>query len=94
VAMTPMPVYFFSLYISSKSPRSKLVISNLKQFCAESLQGHCKIKVIDIQKHPETAKKKNIVACPTLIKTKPLPTRIFIGNMADTTHILQGLGLA
>ncbi len=87
-------VYFLDLYISGMSPRSIQAVSNLKRLCAERMQGLCKIKIFDLYKNPTIAKKKNIIAIPTLIKTRPLPERRLIGNLAATEQTLKGLGLA
>ncbi len=88
------PVYFLDLYISGMSTRSIQAVSNLERLCAEQLQGLCKIKIFDLYKNPAIAKKKNIIAVPTLIKTRPLPERRLIGNLTAMDQTLKGLGLA
>ncbi len=93
--MTPAKIfYFFSLYVAGTSPKSSLAISNLRKLCADDLRGVCKIKIVDLLKAPGEAQKRNIVVLPTLIKTKPLPEKRFIGSLTDAAHVLQGLGLA
>ncbi len=71
-----------------------MTISNLKKICSQDLRGLCKVEVLDLLKDPGKARKANIVALPTLIKTKPLPERRFIGSLADAARVLSGLGIA
>ena len=43
--------------------------------------------------NPEEARQAQIVVAPTLVKQSPSPVRLFIGDMADETRILQGLNI-
>lgn len=87
-------VYVLRLYVAGASARSARAITNIRRICDEHLEGHHDLEVVDICQHPGLAKGEQIVAAPTLIKTQPLPTRRFVGDMSQPERILLGLGLS
>jgi circadian clock protein KaiB len=84
-------VYVLRLYVTGLSPRAKEAIRNIKRLCEEELHGRYDLKVIDIYQQPELAKKEQILAAPTLIRTLPLPLRKMVGDMSDREKIIVGL---
>jgi len=82
-----------SLYVANRGLKSVKAINNLEKICHEQFEDKCHVKVIDIEKNPGLAKKGEIVAIPTLIKTFPLPMRRVIGDLSDTERVLTGLEL-
>ena len=85
--------YELRLFVTGVTPRSTLAIANIKAICEEHLKGRYALEVIDIYQQPELAKKEQIIAAPTLIKTLPLPLRKFIGDLSSKERILIGLDL-
>ncbi|MGZ7160776.1 MAG: circadian clock KaiB family protein [Methanobacterium sp.] len=81
------------LYVAGKSLNSLQTLGNLKKICKEHLHGNCRIKVIDLRKNPECAKKSQISAIPTLIIKLPENGKRVIGNLADTEKVLAGLDI-
>ena len=81
------------LYVTGASPRSARAISNVRRICDTYLPGRHELEVVDIAQHPVEAKNAQILAAPTLIRTLPLPTRRFVGDMSQSERILLGLGL-
>jgi circadian clock protein KaiB len=57
------------------------------------LSGRYQLEVIDLYRHPELAAQFQVLATPTLIKDRPLPSRHLIGNLSDTDKTLRLLGL-
>jgi circadian clock protein KaiB len=51
------------------------------------------LEVVDIYKEPRRAIQDQIIAIPTLIKRSPGMLRRIIGDLSQTTLVLQGLGL-
>jgi circadian clock protein KaiB len=86
--------YALSLFVTGSTPKSLHAIQNIRALCRERLDGCFDLKVIDIYQHPEQAKPEQIVVTPTLIKKRPLPFRILIGDLSDTDRLLWALGLA
>jgi circadian clock protein KaiB len=85
--------YVLRLYVAGLNNISLLAIENLKKICAENLEGHYELEVIDIYQQPVLAQGEQIIAVPTLIKQLPLPLRRFIGDLSQTEKILVGLDL-
>jgi circadian clock protein KaiB len=81
------------LYVNDQSPRSRIALANLKEFCETHLKGRYHIRVIDLRKHPKLAKGDQILAIPTVVRLLPKPVRMLIGNLSDTERALVGLDL-
>ena len=73
--------------------RSIAALVNLKRICHEHLEDKCLIEGVDLAKDPELARKMEIVAVPTLVKTLPLPIRRAIGDLSNTERVLARFGL-
>jgi circadian clock protein KaiB len=85
--------YFLRLYITGTTTQSQRALSNIKRICKDYLDGRYELEVIDIYQKPELAKKEQIIAAPTLIKSRPLPLRRLIGDLSDDARVLRGLDL-
>lgn len=83
----------FELYIAGQSPHSLMALVNLKQFCEKYLAKKYTIKIIDLMRHPEIAKQKNILAIPTIIKVKPNPSQRIIGDCSNESILLDKLSM-
>ena len=81
------------LYVSDRTQKSVAALANLTKICHEHLEGKYRISVIDVEKRPNLAKERQIVAIPTLVKTFPLPMRRVIGDLSNTERVLAGLEL-
>jgi circadian clock protein KaiB len=93
IAESKAQVFVLRLYVSGSTPRSTEAIRNIKQICEEHLAGQYDLQVFDIYQQPEVTSAQQILAAPTLVKESPGPLRRLIGNLSDTKHILQRLGL-
>ncbi len=85
--------YVLRLFISGATLRSTNAIANIKAICESELQGHYELEVIDIYQQPELAKRYQIVAVPTLIKSLPAPLRVLIGDLSEKEKVVVGLNL-
>jgi len=79
------------LYVSGATPNSTKAIQNLRQICERFINGKYKLRIIDIYKHPEIARRDNIVAVPTLIKLTPQPVRVLIGNLSSIVQVVAAI---
>jgi circadian clock protein KaiB len=87
-------VYVLRLYVTGLSPRAQDAIRNIRKICEEELHGRYDLKVIDVYQQPELAKKEQILAAPTLIRTLPLPLRRLVGDMSNKEKVVVGLEIA
>jgi circadian clock protein KaiB len=92
--MTPGAAEFqFRLYVAGDAPNSLRAVANLTALCREHLSGRYDIEVVDVLSHPERALNDGILMTPTLCKCTPPPARRIIGNLSQTTPVLEALGL-
>jgi len=81
------------LFVAGSSPASLRAISNLREILERELPGRYELDIIDIHQQPELAQEENITAVPVMVKKIPLPRRLLVGDMSDTSKVLRGLGL-
>ena len=85
--------YLLRLYVSGSMLKSAVAVDNIKRICEQYLKGRYDLKVIDICRRPNLARREQIVAAPTLIKRLPLPLRKLIGDLSNQDSVLLGLDL-
>lgn len=87
------PPYQFKLFISGMSFRSTRAVDNFKEICETYLKGRYELEVIDITLDKEKATRYQIFALPTLLKLKPAPVRMILGDMTNKEKVLKILDL-
>jgi circadian clock protein KaiB len=85
--------FVLRLYVTGLTQRSTRAVEAVRAICETHLQGRYELEVIDIYQQPALARREQIVAAPTLIKSLPLPLRRIIGDLSSTEKVLLGLGL-
>ena len=84
----------FRLYIADETITSVQALANLEAICGNYVRGPYKVEVVDILIEPLRALSDGIIVTPTLVRLSPLPTRHIVGDLCDTTAVLQTLGLS
>ena len=85
--------YHFLLFVSGMSVKSVHAIENLRAICDTYLKDNFELEIIDISRHKEQAALHQIIAIPTLIKTKPYTKRTILGDLSDTKKVLTLLDI-
>jgi len=85
------PFWDLVLYVAGATAKSSIAFENLRRICEEHLAGQYRIKIIDLARNPELAKRDQIVAVPTLVKELPAPRRKVIGDLSNGERLLIGL---
>lgn len=85
--------YRFELYVADHAANSTQALSNLRAICRTHLPDLHEIEVVDVFKHPARALAEKVFMTPTLVVVEPGPVRKLIGNLSDTSVVLQTLGL-
>lgn len=88
-----MATYSFRLYVAGQTRRSLAAVANLRALCDAYLPGCHEIEVIDATERPDLAEEERILAIPTVIRTKPLPTLRVIGDLSDQARAAALLGI-
>lgn len=83
--------YVLRLYVTGKTSKSEIAITNLRRICEQELRGQYELQVIDVLEQPQLAEDEKILATPTLIKKLPPPLRRVIGDLSDKEKVLLGL---
>lgn len=91
--LVAQPSHRLRLFVAGTTLRSQQAIENLRQICAEHLDGNVDLEVIDIYQQPELAAQHQVIAAPTLLRLLPLPVRRIIGDLSRTEKVLRGLDL-
>lgn len=81
------------LFVSGITPKSIRAIETLKDICEKHLREKYSLKIIDIYREPQLAKQNDVIAVPTLIRRRPGPKRMFIGDLTDADPILRAIGI-
>jgi circadian clock protein KaiB len=82
------------LFVSGATPRSLRTVAAVRKLCERFLSGLYTLDVIDAFRDPEFARDCQIVALPTLLRLKPTPKLLLVGDMSDPGPLVAGLGLA
>jgi circadian clock protein KaiB len=90
---SPQESFVFELYVAGTMPRSIRAVRDVKKLCERLLKGRYALKVFDLSRQPHLAAERQILALPTLIKTKPTPLRRFIGDLSDSERLASSLAL-
>jgi circadian clock protein KaiB len=86
--------YALTLFVSGASDASALAIANVRRICDEHLSGRHQLSIVDLNQEPNLAADHQVLATPTLIKDRPLPSCILVGDMSDEVRILLALDVS
>jgi circadian clock protein KaiB len=84
--------YVLALYITGQSVRSQRAIANLRSLC-ERLGTSCELIIVDVLERPQAAEDERILATPTVVRRRPLPSRRVIGDLSDREKLSLWLDL-
>lgn len=80
------------IYVADLRGRNAELIATFRQVCQDRLnEKQYQLLVIDILKNTAEAEQKKILACPTIIREKPLPEKRIIGDFRETDKSLMAL---
>jgi circadian clock protein KaiB len=85
--------YVLCLFVTGATPNSMRAITNIKEICEAHLKGNYSLEIIDVYQQADIAKREQLVALPMLLRKQPLPEKRLIGDLSDTTKVLNALGL-
>ena len=80
------------LYVAGHAPNSVRAIASVEAICAAHFSAAHELEIVDMLEQPERAVADGIIATPTLLKLRPPPVRRMIGDLSDTSLLLQTLG--
>src|SRR6516165_7678777 len=93
VARGPRQAYVLRLFVAGMTVRSTRAVANIRAICEEHFPGAYELEVINLYEQPSLASGEQIIAAPTCVRELPLPARRVIGDMSNSTRVLEGLDL-
>lgn len=85
--------YVLRLYVAGTRAASLRAVTNIKKICERHLAGRYRLDVVDLYQQPARAKEDDVLAAPTLVRTKPGPIRRIVGDLSDERRVLAGLDI-
>ena len=82
-----------TLFVSGTSPASSRAESRLRDICDRNSPSGYDLKIVDIYEQPEVVFSRGVLAVPTLIKERPPPMRVLIGDFTAEPRVLSALDL-
>jgi circadian clock protein KaiB len=83
-----------TLFVSGTSPASGQAERRLRDMCDRHAASGYDLKIVDIYEQPAEVVSRGVLAVPTLIKERPPPVRVLIGDFTDEPRVLAALGVA
>ena len=80
--------YGLTLFITGATPRSLRAVANVRNFCERELTDSYDLEIVDLYQHPERAQPANVIAAPTLVRDRPRPMKLLVGDMADAERLI------
>ncbi len=85
--------YELTLFVSGASTASARAVRNARALCEAHLAGRHELTIVDINQDPELARGRRVLATPTLLKNRPAPERMLVGDLSDSESVLAALNI-
>jgi circadian clock protein KaiB len=82
-----------TLFVSGASDLSARAIAGARELCDVHLAGRYELAVIDVHEDPAAVIREGVRVVPTLVRTRPLPVRRYVGDLARAGEVLLRLEL-
>lgn len=83
-----------TLYVNGASDLSARAIANARRLCDDGGPGGpYRLLLLDVAENIGSLRASQVLAIPTLVKTKPLPVRKVVGDLSHRDRVLLVLGL-
>ncbi|MEO8689673.1 MAG: circadian clock KaiB family protein [Solirubrobacteraceae bacterium] len=83
-----------TLFVSGASDLSARAIADARALCDIHLGGGYALSVVDVHEDSAAVLSHGVLAAPTLVRSRPLPLRRFIGDLSQTHDVLLKLEIA
>lgn len=85
--------YVLRLFVAGMTTRSTRAVDNIRAICEEYFPGAYDLEVVNLYERPGLAASEQIIAAPTCVKELPQPARRVIGDMSNSSRVLEGLDM-
>jgi circadian clock protein KaiB len=80
-----------TLFVSGASDLSARAIADARALCDDHLNGRYELSIVDVHDDYAAVLSHGVVAAPTLVRSRPLPLRRFIGDLSHAPDVLLKL---
>lgn len=88
-----MGMIVLRLYVAGNAPNSVKAVKHLKTVIREHMPDRCQLEVVDVLDQSERALKDGVLVTPTLLRLTPLPVLKIVGDLSETSKVVEALGL-
>ena len=88
-----MTGYAFTLFVTGATTRAQRAVDGFRAVCERTLGGDYELTVVDVLVDTQLAEDHNVVATPTVVRTRPGPVRRAVGEVRDPARLIATLGL-
>jgi circadian clock protein KaiB len=85
--------YELTLFVSGASDLAARAIANARRLCEIHCAGRYHLSVVDIHEDPGSLLTNNLLATPTLVKSRPAPVRRVVGDLSQVDKVITTLDL-
>jgi circadian clock protein KaiB len=89
-----LAAFGLTLFVSGASDLSSRAIANATSLCEKHLAGRYELSIVDLEDEPEAASESHVLAAPTLVRNRPPPVRMVVGDLSQTARVLRTLELS
>lgn len=79
------------LYVAGPGALAERALANVRDCCEQHLAGHYLLEVVDVQLHPQLARREQLLALPTLVRRLPSPRHCLVGDLSNAEQLLRSL---
>ena len=81
------------IFVSGASDLAARAIANARRLCDIHCAGRYHLSVVDIHEDPSSLLTNNLLATPTLVKSRPMPVRRVVGDLSHSEKVVATLDL-
>jgi len=85
--------YELCLFVNGATTGSARAVEDVRAVCQAYLPGRFHLEVIDVNQALELVASYRVLASPMLVKERPFPVRVVVGDLSDRDRVLAALDL-
>ena len=82
------------LFVAGDEPNSRMARRNLATLCRDGPEGHWDVRIVDVFDECELATEYGILLTPALLRIKPEPVVMLLGNLNHLEKVRAALRVA
>ena len=88
-----MSRHAFTVFVTGDTARSRRAVDAFRALCRRCLGDDFELTVVDVLVDTQQAEDYNVIATPTVIRTRPTPSLRTLGDFGDPARVAMALGM-